>query len=497
MKRAQQLAAPRVRLEERYRGEMKCTAFVSAALVFAVGFDAQAQTTDWRSHLVTTVFYEGDSFGTSVVDVYVDGASPDTNFNGQGLNLKWTGAGGVPERPGYVRFDNIFGDIPMGSFITRATLRLTASAASTGKGQLKAGTRGYSNFSESASTYNNLAGRNNVRGRYFDQLYSKDFMANLSTGSVAEVDVTPAIRAFFDNYQDSNQGWPNWGIALNVNPPGAAGEPGTASFYDSEYPKAEYRPRLEVEYLPLSSGYMARAYQPVPAPTAQIMPTAVQDTLIRGQNRDGGTADLSNKNYGARLDTLPVRWSDGPAGQYRGSSSALLRWPGLTMPVPPPGTMLEVADALIRLNATDYWNVYQDLPCNLEVRAVSRPWSEGWGNGVDVPGATYNSFKRSACDPAMNAWQVPGGYGAQDSAFLFGILGVSRARGEIASGSAELAQLVASWLEGETNNGLLLRATSNGDFDMLSGNIGSGHLDPYLSAGLIVIFKVQPIPACQ
>ena len=430
----------------------------------------------WTSRLVTAAFYEGDGLGTVVHDVYVDGASTASNFNGQGLSFKWNGVG-ILERPGYIRFQNFLGQIPAGSFVYRARLQLTATASSIGSGWLKVAARGAYTFDEATVTYANMSNKGAIapNASSQNQLYSKYWGASLVSNQTIAINVAPAVRAWFDSYQNPAHGYTNAGFVFNINPSGAGGASDPLYFADSENADSSKRPRLVVEYLPPSSGYRAMFYGPVVTNTAQTMRVVPQDAPI------GMGSVLPTNNYGGVLGGYNLSSSDGP-------SSVLVRWPSFQMP---PGRSYQVVDAKIRYGGVDGWNIYT-YSANIEVRQCLQPWVEGSGT-VAVPsyvGATFTNFNAVAGNPAANRWQTAGGTGAADSWYLCGLAGVTLGDGEVQDGDASgrLANLVASWIEGNNANGLLIRATT-GTYPLNLATLGGNYQDPYHALGVIVIFR--------
>ena len=333
------------------------------AILFLGVMSAEAADSAWTNALESMAFYEGDSYGTVAHDLYVDAANPAVNYNGQGLNLKWSG-NTTPERPGYIRFDNILSQIPAESFVYRATLQLTATNTSTGTGWVKVGARGPYGFDEATVTYSSMASRAAVAptaGLTYDQLYSKDWGATLSNQTI-NINVTPAVRAWSDFYQNRATGYTNAGFCININPAGAGGDNNSVFLADSENADVNKRPRLTIQYLPPTSWYKAVLYVPVASNSWHAMRVVPEDAPIRQKNTSGGQINLYTNNYGGMTRDYTLYSLDGPSG-------ILLRWPNLQLPSGP----YVFADARFRFNGNDGWNVYGYSPANIEVRQCLRP----------------------------------------------------------------------------------------------------------------------------
>jgi hypothetical protein len=453
----------------------------------------------WRNALQTVDYFEGDAFGTNVMDIYLDAAASNTttNYDGAGLNLHWSN-NTETQRPGAIRFDNIFNQIPAGSFIYKATLEMTSSAPSSGSGRLKvAATAG--NFTE-ASTFTSSAGQFTIAGGNgaSDMLLDTTFGTSLTNGSKVDIDIAPAARAWFDNYQNPTTGYANRGLVMNINPIGAGGEANTTTFYDSEASALGNRPKLTIEYLPPDSGYKAVLYTNTPTATSQVMPVTIQDAEIAYQNPNfDPTADL---NIGGKLSAYALRGHvTGVTGSMQPyMPSALLRWDGLSLPTNiDPNYKYDLKDAELRFNGTN-WNVSGVTAASnrdFEVRELLKAWVEGTGNFEEVAGATFNSFNRSAGDATLNPWEEPGALGASDSTPL-GLVFDNALFEENLLGNEAFAEMIDRWLNGGDNEGLQLRAlrTKDGQFQLLIGSLGAGHKDPYLSPSFLAVFQVTYLP---
>ena len=464
---------------------------------------AFALDSPWTNELRTLTFYEGDAYGTVVHDIYIDFSNvfQTVNFNGQGLRLHW--AGGEPERPGFIRFENWTNRIPAGSFIYRADLVLVSRANSAlPNAFLMIGVRGNSGFNEATAAY--AAGGGNIALANRTQvapdavaafnksvLYSHPFLATLTDGSVVTACVSSAARAWFDYYQNASWGFPNQGFCLNINNQGSGYDGGSVEFYDSENADPAKRPRLVVQYLPPTAQYAMRLYQAAPTNTAQICKVTAEDALIRKSDWNNQIWNLHTNNYGGAPGPLLVWEMDG-YGQGAvpdGHGALCIRWRGLSYP----DNVVRVVDAKLRLNGSSTWNPY-DNSGTFRVRKILRDWVEGTGT-VATPGytnVTWTNFNAVAGDPSLNKWEHTGATGETDSVFLFN-LPVSNDRGEILGSDANgwLAALARDWLGGVgNNNGLLLSAVSGG-FIMQIGNYepsGNYQKDPYQTAGLLMVF---------
>lgn len=467
---------------------MTATRISTLVLAVCLCACAPASALEWKDYLQTVDLYQGDAYGTSVSDIYLEKADPNTNKNGQGLQLNF--GAHANEKNGYVRIDNLFSQIPEGSFIYKATLELTSSAQSTGGSMLLAGARGTApSINQATATYN-TPGLN--RNSEINQLYGDAFGTTLAAGAKISLNITPSVRAWYDFSMDAADGYANNGIALNINSQGAGGSDGNLFFYDSENSNSNLRPHLKLQYLPPTSTlqpFVAALYQPTATDTAQVNSTLAQDAQIRATqlNNLPSTTSLRDNNFGGQSSRSLLTYGlDG--------SALLLRYLDLAAPAATDG----LAAAEFRLSGNSNWNVTGHTPSNYELREVLKDWVEGTGSslfGDAVAGVTFNSFARSDADPSINLWQTPGALGASDSILLAGNNLTSFQMDELFAGSEALRELVERWLAGDTNNGLMLRALSNNQKVIYPYNF-SGR-DPYVAPGLLLVFDAYfpPPPA--
>lgn len=491
--------------------EMMWAAGLEICAVTALALD-----TRWTNELQTLIFYEGDAYGTVCHDVYIDGANPTVNYNGVGLNLRWFIS---DQRPGYIRFDNWLNRIPAGSFIYKADLLLTASAGSTGSGNVIMGARGAATFDEATVTWNTMPTYYaQAPGAYWynhNNLWKRAFGTNLAAGTSVTCNISSAVRAWFDYYQNPGWGYTNAGVWMNTDAGGSAHAENSESFYDSENGTAANRPRLVVQFLPWTSTYRMYIYQAAATDTAQIMKVTAEDAFIAACNYNAQQFGCTNDNFGKVYGPQQVWELDGYisgsgldlAGVY---PKEFFRWRALSYP---PHVQRYVADVKLRVNTGVGWNDGETGPISVRVQKILKNWVEGTGVSLGKPNfaspplttsqtnVTWCNYDAVPGDTTLttNAWQAHGASGSTDSTNLY-IFTMGDQYGETLSSDANglLLGLVQDWLDGVgPNNGLALTVASGGYSSVQIGNAETGVqpyrlTDSYLTAGLLVVFK-RPI----
>lgn len=189
------------------------------------------------SSLANTITFD---YTTGIKDTMVSNFWPNNNMGGQQLayvynNSNW-------KMQSLIQFEGLFGDaagqIPLGSTINNATLRMYLYGVQTPSQQV--GVYNMTSNWEESSTWNSLGG--GVRPGDNAQSDPVTTFTDLSTGFLG-IDVAPSLQAWA-NGSSSNLGW-----ALSAVSSGYS----FASFKTSNYSSAEYRPILSVDFTPAAS----------------------------------------------------------------------------------------------------------------------------------------------------------------------------------------------------------------------------------------------------
>ena len=165
---------------------------------------AQGQTT---STPVTRTFRAGDTNGSLVTDGGVNGAAPNTSYGTAGYIAVNVTAGGHA----LIRFENVFGNgpgqVPFGSTITSATVKLYLSGVPTSGSNIAQLHRMLVPWQDTA-TYNSMT--TSGPGIQHDNVECRataDALSNVSIGSTKTFGVTTTV-------QDWANGAPVYGWAL-------------------------------------------------------------------------------------------------------------------------------------------------------------------------------------------------------------------------------------------------------------------------------------------
>ncbi len=236
---------------------------------------------EWNGLLTTNTYQQGVSSYTGTQDTTISAATPGT---GNGASSTVT-IGGASAKTGLIRFDSLFGNgpgqIPLGSTIHSASLRVNVTTGTTAESTITLH-RVLANWSE-ASTWNMLG-----NGLSRDDVEVATVADSLVTGTTATgfqtiTGLEESLQAWSDG--ETNNGWALFGDHTSA-----------WTFRSSEGATSTQRPMLIVDFTP-----------PTAAPTGELLATGEtrvnvatsnsQSTAINGRNSHDAVGVDANGNY--------------------------------------------------------------------------------------------------------------------------------------------------------------------------------------------------------